>query len=232
METLSVDVILVPEGFELRVVEASIKKTALTAPRIEAIPIGQAAQARHLDQLLDSGRVFPPGSRILLMGLAGALAEGLNVGDGVLIHDCGRQLSATEICWKSCDPALTDTIANTGKGIKSGRLITSDVVVCRSRQKQLLSLQTHADVVDMEGFTVLEILSAAGHQVAILRVVSDDRDHDIPDLSTVVSATGSIQVIPLVLAFLQRPVAACRLIIGSLQALRTLSSLTHQLFGG
>jgi hypothetical protein len=81
----------------------------------------------------------------------------------------------------------------------------------------------------MEGFTALEILAAAGHHLAILRVVSDDRRHDLPDLSAAVSASGSLRPGLLLLAFLKRPLPAVRLILGSLQALRVLAVLTHQL---
>lgn len=164
------------------------------------------------------------------MGFGGALSDRLQVGDGVLIEACGQKSDGKEIHWRSCDRALTTAIAQRAAGLQSGRLITSAGVVCSSREKQRLGLQCRADVVDMEGFTALEILTAAGHSVAILRVVSDELSHDLPDLASVVSPSGSLQPGPLLLAFIKRPLDAVRLISGSLQALRALGNLTHQLF--
>ena len=177
-----------------------------------------------------SGDVFTPGSRILLMGLGGALSDRLQVGDGVLIEACGQQVENQGIQWTSCDRALTTAIANRAPALQSGRLITTAGVVCNSRDKQQLGLHTGADVVDMEGFTALKILTDSGHSLAILRVVSDELSHDLPDLASVVSPSGVLQPRPLLLAFLKRPLAALRLIRGSLQALGALGQLTRQLF--
>ncbi len=226
-----VDVILVPEGFEHRSVQHCIKRSSPPLPVVLAIPIGPAALSAHLHQWIGSGNVFNPESRVLLIGLGGALSDRLHVGDGVLMEMCGQQLDGKDTHWISCDRALTAAIANRAGGLQSGRLITTAGVVCSRLEKLRLGRETQADVVDMEGFTALEILSVAGHHVAILRVVSDDRDHDLPDLALAVSPSGSVQALPLLLACLKRPLAAIRLISGSLQALRALSLLTQQLFG-
>jgi hypothetical protein len=226
----ALDVLLVPEGFEHRTVLQCLNRSSLPVPLVLAIPIGPVALSGHLHQWIKSGNVFKPASRILLMGLGGALSDRLQVGDGVLINECGQASDGNEIQWTSCDHGLISAIASRAEGIQTGRLITTDCVVCNSREKQRLGLQTQADVVDMEGFTALAILTAAGHHVAILRVVSDDLNHDLPNLATVVSPSGSIQPLPLLLAFVKRPLAAWRLINGSLKALRALGLLTHQLF--
>jgi nucleoside phosphorylase len=230
MPTPAVDVILVPQGFEHRAVVSSIGRTVANAPMVAAIPIGQAAQARRLQELIITG-LLPPASRILLIGLGGALREGLPVGEFLLIGDCGERLDCGTVVWSSCDVALTASLAQALNGIPTGRLITIDAVVSRSSEKRRLGVQSGADMVDMEGFRVLNQLRSLGHQVAILRVVSDACDQDLPDLAAVVSPGGALQVMPLLMAFLKRPKAAIRLVRGSLQALRQLRLLTHQLFG-
>ena len=226
----AVDILLVPEGFEHRIVQQGVNKSSGPMPLVLAIPIGPAALSVHLHQWIDSGTLFPPGSRILLMGLGGALSDRLQVGDGVLIEACGEQIENRAIRWTPCDRALTTAMANRVPTLQSGRLITTAGVVCNSREKQQLGLHSQADVVDMEGFTALKILTEAGHSVAILRVVSDELSHDLPGLGSVVSPSGSLQPGRLLLAFLKRPRAALRLISGSLQALRALGLLTRQLF--
>jgi nucleoside phosphorylase len=165
------------------------------------------------------------------MGLGGALADGLQVGDAVLMQECGERSAAPAVRWLPCHRELNAAVSRAVPVARPARLITSAAVVCSRREKLELHRRTGADVVDMEGFIAMEMLSAAGHRLAILRVVSDDSRHDLPDLSAVVSASGSLRTGPLALALLRRPLGAVRLILGSMRALRTLGALTHQLLG-
>ncbi|MFQ6538424.1 MULTISPECIES: hypothetical protein [Aphanothece] len=227
----AVDLILVPSGIEHRVVRAAVSRGGSAAPAVQAIPLGPAALSAHLSQWLASDPTLKPGSRILLMGLAGALGERLQVGDGVLVELCAQLGGAGQIRWLPCDPALTAVLGATPAQLQRARLFTSAAVVCSRREKLQLHAQTGADVVDMEGFTALEMLTAAGHQLAIVRVVSDDRRHDLPDISGAVSSSGVLLTGPLLLALLKRPLPAVRLMLGSVRALRALAGLTHQLLG-
>jgi nucleoside phosphorylase len=224
-----VDVILAPAGLEHRVVRAACNANAAGAPAVHAIPLGPAAVAAQLRQWLAAGTVFPPGSRILLMGLGGALAEGLQVGEAVLMQDCGQLPEASDIRWLFGHRELNAALRRAAPALRPVRLLTSTTVVCSRREKLELHQRTGADVVDMEGFPAMEMLSAAGHRLAIVRVVSDDSHHDLPDLSAVISASGSLRSGPLLLAFLKRPLGALRMIRGCFQALRVLGGLTHQL---
>jgi hypothetical protein len=60
----------------------------------------------------------------------------------------------------------------------------------------------------------------------MLRVVSDGCDHDIPNLNSGLSSDGSLQPLALAVAMLKQPIAATRLIRGSLQALKVLEQVT------
>ncbi|HEY9727086.1 MAG TPA: hypothetical protein V6D50_11625, partial [Chroococcales cyanobacterium] len=73
-------------------------------------------------------------------------------------------------------------------------------------------------------------LSQVGAAVAMLRVVSDDCHHDIPDLSPALSADGSMRPLPMAIAFGRQPIAATRLITGALRGLRVLEDVTTRLF--
>jgi len=65
------------------------------------------------------------------------------------------------------------------------RALTSDHIVWSAAEKPL-GQSYNAEVVDMEGFAALEVLSQAG-VVAMLRVISDDCEHDLPDLTSALS---------------------------------------------
>ncbi len=108
--------------------------------------------------------------------------------------------------------------------------LTSDRVIWSAAEKRRLGETLAADVVDMEGFTALEFFNAAGVAVAMLRVVSDDCQHDIPDLTTAINSDGSLRPLTLAMAMIRQPVAASRLIRGSLKALKVLEKVTNLLF--
>lgn len=233
MSDLPIDIILVPVGFEHLIVRASIWLTLLPSPVVLSIPMGPVASSNYLRKMIASGAFFKPASNILLIGLAGGLSPDLRAGDKVLIEACAscHQLDQLSARWLSCDHSLFKFLIKSLPAVKSGRLITTDSVVCESKDKLNLWLHSGADVVDMEGFIALKLLSESGHHVSILRVISDDSHHDLPDIESVVSAAGSLALLPLVLSFLRRPRVSIRFIVASLTGLRSLFVLIAQLFG-
>jgi hypothetical protein len=64
-------------------------------------------------------------------------------------------------------------------------------------------------------------------QAAIVRVVSDDLAGNIPDLSRAFDDRGNLQPLALAAAFARQPIAAARLIRGSLIALDRLTRITR-----
>jgi hypothetical protein len=48
----------------------------------------------------------------------------------------------------------------------------------------------------------------------MLRVVSDDSKHDIPNLTSAINSDGSLQPLPLAITMIRQPIAATRLIRG------------------
>jgi hypothetical protein len=106
--------------------------------------------------------------------------------------------------------------------------LTSDRLVWSAQEKHQLAQQYCADVVDMEGFAALESLHQTGAHVAMLRVVSDNAQHDLPNLTHAIGSDGTLRPLPLVGGMARRPIAAARLIRGSLQGLKTLQAITAQ----
>jgi nucleoside phosphorylase len=97
------------------------------------------------------------------------------------------------------------------------RIAASDRLIWSAAEKRHLG--RGVDVVDMEGFAALEFFLPQGVPTAMLRVVSDDEHHDIPDLTPAFNSDGSLQ-----------PLAATRLIRGSLVGLKVLEQVTKLLF--
>ncbi len=225
----SLDSILVVRGAEYRAVKQGIRKTniatkSLNIPQIIPIPIGEqdAEKIWENQQFIDNS----PPQKVLMIGLCGSLSPQHSVGDMVLYQACIKDNLSL-----ATDEALTATIKQKlNSNIPLVTALTCDHVINSTTEKQTLAKTYPATVVDMEGFAYLETLQSQGISVAILRVVSDDSHYDLPDLNHAINQHGELQTIPLMISMLRQPLAAIRLIKGSLQGLQVLTQVTEKLF--
>jgi nucleoside phosphorylase len=162
------------------------------------------------------------------MGLCGGLTPNHTIGDIVLYRECiDRAEAHTRL---PCDAALTERLQSAFvQEATLVRALTSDRLVWSAQEKHQLAHQYHADVVDMEGFAALKSLAQTGATVAMLRVVSDNAQHNLPRLTNAIDAHGSLQPLPLAWGMVRQPIAAARLIRGSLKGLKTLQAVTRRL---
>ena len=159
------------------------------------------------------------------MGLCGSLTATWRVGDRVFYQSCK---DASGRVW-ACDRILTAQIQQRlQEEIPRVQAFTSDHILSSAHEKQQLGQFHQADVVDMEGSAILTALGAEC-AIAMLRVVSDDTDHDLPDLSAAISPEGTLRLLPLTANIMRQPIAALRLIRGSLKGLRTLQATAARL---
>jgi Phosphorylase superfamily len=239
-----IQTILVPQGAEHQAVCRGLSRIRTTAnlPSILPIPVGPKPLVRYLEKLPQNRDLFKPLSQVLLMGLCGSLNPTYSVGDVVVYQNCIARIAqeTDEIALnksenlyqqKNCDRILTDQLyqrLQSQAALVNG--LTSDRIVYAATQKRLLGQFYQADVVDMEGFAALEILNQIGIAAAMVRVVSDDSHHNIPNITTAIDFEGKLQPLPLALGFIRQPIAATRLIRGSLRGLKVLQEVTTVLF--
>ncbi len=219
--------ILVPQGAEYQAVCRGLSRVPGFQPKVLAIPIGIEAVRQYLQKLTHICE-----NRILIMGLCGSLSKNYQVGDIVLYHNCLYQGNLQE-----CDNSFTADIHNQlGDHVSLVQGFTSDFVVCTAADKRHLHQEYCTDVVDMEGYALLEFFHQLSDevspkiQVAILRVVSDDAHHDIPNITSAISVDGSLQPLFLAWELIRQPLAGIRLITGSLKGLKALTAVTQSLF--
>ncbi|MEH2433542.1 MAG: phosphorylase [Nostoc sp.] len=230
---LPINTILVPQGAEYKAVCRGLSGVAGSIPTVVAIPVGMKPLLKYLEQ----GKFLAPKSRVLIMGICGSLSDRYTVGDIVLYEDCvyqGKRLECDRTFTAQLHSALSTDVINRVSSPSPPNLVkslTSDRLIWSAVEKRRLG-EMAADVVDMEGFTALEFFNAAGVTVAMLRVVSDDCQHDIPDLTPAINSDGSLNPLPLAMGMLRQPFAATRLIRGSLTALKVLKQVTNRLFSG
>ncbi|WP_375470078.1 phosphorylase [uncultured Nostoc sp.] len=225
---LPINTILVPQGAEYKAVCRGLSGVTGSIPTVVAIPLGMKPLLKYLQQSQVNGEFLAPKSRVLIMGICGSLSDRYTVGDIVLYQDCVYSGKRQE-CDRTFTAQLHSSISGKVSLVKS---LTSDRMICSASEKRHLGETLAADVVDMEGFTALEFFNAAGVDVAMLRVVSDDCQHDIPDLTSAINSDGSLNPFPLAMGMLRQPLAATRLIRGSLKSLKVLKQVTNRLFSG
>ncbi|AGY59210.1 nucleosidase [Gloeobacter kilaueensis] len=217
---MPIDAVLVPRGAEYQVVRQGFGGGG-TRARIVAIPAGLAAGA-FLETL-----PYRSWQRVWVLGLCGSMSRYLPVGTIVIYRHC-RQLGAPEALL-ACDRQPIQLLQAYLPEAKLVGALTSDRVITAAREKRRLAEAYQAQVVDMEGFALLQVLAAAGVEVGMVRVVSDGSDHDLPAIGATI-ADGAIQPLPLALALLKDPLAATRLVGGSLQALGVLKEISVRLY--
>jgi uridine phosphorylase len=211
----AIDAILVPQGAEFAVVARACKSVPVVA-----VPAG-AALAGYLATM-----PIATWQSVLMLGLCGSLDDSYRIGDVVLcratISPAGREME--------CDRALLDTLSSILTPSPDRVLaLTSPNVVFRAADKQEYRSRFNAKVVDMEGQIAQTILAERGIALGSVRVVSDDNDRDLPDLSQAFDDRGRLQAWPLARSLLTSPLAGVRLVRGSLQALAVLDRVARQL---
>lgn len=143
----------------------------LSAPGIEVLAGG--GDAARLAALLEARTGEAEG--IISIGIAGALASGLQPGDWIVasaVRD-GEDIWPTDPAWRARLAAL---LPGARKGVQLGR----DTMVASSAEKAALHHATGTIGVDMESHLAARAARRHGVPFAIARVVSDAADRDLP----------------------------------------------------
>lgn len=216
------DALFVVRGAEERAVRRGLARAgAASSIALHPIGIGPAA-ADAAAQAVLAGAGEPP-ARVLIAGLCGALSATLEVGD-VLFYSTLRDSDGATV---ATDAALTARLLDTVPSAQSGiRALATSLIVVEAAEKAQLAQRYDVDAVDMESQALVQRLGEAGSSVAVLRVVSDCVDDDLPDLNSAVGADGALSRGALLAASFKRPLAALRM---ARNGARALASLEHAL---
>lgn len=226
-----IDVIFVPQGPEFKAVRRGLDRSGAKVA-LYATPMGPHAIRGYLEQWLKTepkGLDWTPS--VLLVGLCGSLSPRLGIGDRVLYRNCVDAQASDSVSVLSCDAALTTTLQERLKNAVT--IVTSATcnrMIHLASEKQALAERYEAEAVDMEGHAFLSVLEPAGIAIGMLRIVSDDAVHDLPDLSAALTAAGTLNPAKLALSMMAQPRNALRLIQGSLASLKQLENAAADLF--
>lgn len=218
-----IDTIIVPQGAEYRAVKQGLNKLKIQQPSIVSIPIG----TKQITETLEEQNFWQsPPSQVLMMGLCGSLSSQYAIGDVVLYQNCFN-LNREKIL---IEPKLNRLICQKLNNVSLVSGLTSDRFVATIIEKQQLAQNFVANVVDMESFAYLQFLQQKAIVVSILRVVSDDLKHDLPNLESTIDETGNIKPVAMTKAMLKQPFTSIKFIRNGLQSLQQLQQITTDLF--
>lgn len=124
-------------------------------------------------------------SLIIFAGFGGALSPDLKVGDIIL----GESVTSLK---KNEDMDLFHNFSIPGDNIRRGRLLTESRFIYDPQEKKRLFDLTHALVVDMETWGVVEATLQSGAPIASIRAVSDEADERLPDMAAIYSEGGEL----------------------------------------
>ena len=218
-------IILVPQGPEYRAVKRGCQRSHAT---VSVVPLPMAAAAgEKLDRWMTKHKLFAEAG-YLLVGLGGSVSPDLKVGDGVICETSqGLGFRDPPI---ALDAELNGWIRKRLPGLEVARAVGSDRIITLATDKLSLHQKFGASVVEMESLSVLRVLRPQGRRLAMIRVISDDCRHDLPDIAEMMRPDGSLRPLALASQLIRQPVGAGRLIIGSLQGLSVLERLMFELF--
>jgi hypothetical protein len=225
------DTLLVPQGSEYQAVVRGLKKGGSPSSLV-AIPAGGTAvkQALLTGTLSPLMRAICP-QGVIVMGLAGSLSPHLKLGQIVLFRSCLHLSLDKNPDLFYCDAQATQNlIEKLGDKVQLVDGLSSDRVITQANEKQILGEKYQVQVVEMEGAAILRFFSARNIPVVILRVIGDDMNQSLPDLSQVYSEAGALQTWPLAKALISQPITGLKLIRSSLHALHHLEALAAKLF--
>lgn len=190
--------------------------------------------ARGFAGWLANHLVENPYDALVVVGLCGGLDPRLKTGDAV-VYDCCLDArdsieqptpngSAIQHPHGQTDLVriLLDALRETALRSFYGSGITVSRVVINAQDKLWLGQQHQALAVDMESFDILQIAAEQGVPAAVIRVISDEAEHDLPDFNFAAETDGTVNPRRMATAMLQRPVASARFLRNLKQVLAAL----------
>lgn len=163
---------------------------------------------------------------LIVIGLCGGLTDSLPEMSIVTYSSCVSETSDGIPC--SCPPhisAQVTALLNTQNtpcrsvvGITSPRIAVS-------RDDKLQLARTGAEVVDMESYEILSAADKAGTPAAVVRVVSDSLDRNLPNLNLAINPDGSVNNGRAIRVMLGSPLLTARAYAATKRAARYLAGV-------
>jgi nucleoside phosphorylase len=161
---------------------------------------------------------------VLMIGLCGGLTEPLPEGTIVAYTEC-RSTNIDNLSLP-CSDRITDSIVAllASSDIRCDRVVGITSSHFATTRPERLALANHgAAVVDMESYSIVNAATNAGVPAAVLRVVSDSIDRELPDLNRALNNVGALDGRKALKVALASPLSTARLLAANRRAMKRLT---------
>jgi nucleoside phosphorylase len=152
---------------------------------------------------------------LIVVGFAGGLNPRLKIGDAV-IYDLCHQVNTDRAYSIACDAYLAksifDILQNSMLKSMQGSGVTVSRVVTGAGEKIALGIQYNALAADMESYGLMAVCAELGLPAAVLRIISDVAETDLPDFNNAIQSDGRINKWKVAAEILRMPLASMRFI--------------------
>ncbi len=198
------------------------------ARKIVGAKIACGAAVPNKSRALARGLIEQGAMRLMSFGVAGALDTKLPVG-ALLI---GRKVISKDGAW-NCDAVWADELLKRLPQAEGGDVWGSEFLVPTAAEKIGLYDKTGCAIVDMESQCAAEVAAEAGVPLAVVRVVCDEANHNVPPLvMAAINPDGSTNYGVVMRSLLKSPTETIDLIkvgFSMAKALRALNRATQAL---
>ncbi len=164
-----------------------------------------------------------PSAAVLVVGLAGGLRRDLRVGDVLVYTDCVSEMNPIHVsCAESLVSEIEIACRRHSLRTVAGIGLTVSRMMHLAIEKQRRHQETGAVAVDMESHAILDVATELERNAAVLRVVSDDARHDVPDFSRAMGANYEIDNLKMLAALARNPWLGVRFLYNLNRSLRHL----------
>jgi nucleoside phosphorylase len=169
---------------------------------------------------------------VVVVGMCGSLTSAINESEVIVYTDClsSGDNSSRVGCTTSLFEHITallkskNIICRSAAGISATRIATT-------KDEKLALAKSGATVVDMESYEIVAAAIQARLPVAVIRVVSDSLERELPDLNVAIQENGEVNSLQLLRIFIGSPILTSKVFAASRRALRTLSSALEIVLG-
>ena len=161
---------------------------------------------------------------VLVIGLCGGLTESVREDEIVAYATCRSERKNGPMlpCCETITRRLPELLSPQGIRCRLVDGTTSPQIATRKSDREALN-RSGASVVDMESYEILTVAAKAGIPVAVLRVVSDSFERELPNFNTALNAQGDLDGRKALRIALGAPLRTFKLLAANKRALRQLT---------
>ena len=170
------------EGLDL--IEGSYKDKGLA---LATIGIGGKRSREMVTLLREKCRP----EALVCVGYAGGASSGVGVGDLVLYTET-RRLDSSLACNEALLEKARRTLEDAELSYHVGTGVTVSKMIGDPKAKRLIGEQLGVEAIDMESYPVVEAANMFDLPVLVVRAITDTVDQRLPNLASILNATGQV----------------------------------------